>query len=159
MPHADRITGGLVIAFGGFLFVISRSIEGFGDDPVGPRFLPQAATLGLVLLGALLVANPGVRHARTDLTDIATEAKSQGLPPVILALVGIVYVGLFHVVGYLLATALVLPSVLVVFGHRRPVRILVLSLLVTAAFYGVFFVLLGAHDPPGAWLDLRGLLD
>lgn len=158
MLKIDQIVGGVVIALGGFLFAFSRTIEGFGDDPVGPRFLPQTTTLGLVMLGGLLVARAGTGLASGDRPTATTSERPRWLPVVLLALIALIYTGLFHAFGYLAATLLVLPAVLVVFGHRSALKIVALSCLVSTAFYGVFFGLLGVYDSPGVWLDLSGLL-
>ena len=155
----DMVAGGATVALGVFFLVASDSIQGFGDDPVGPKFLPQAVCLLMIVFGAVLGAGawrsarangPGEQPADAAEIDIRAVAT--------LGLIGILYSVLFFLLGYLAATLLVFPAVLYLFGARSIGEVALTTAASIALFYLVFFGLLGIHDPPGLWLDLPALL-
>ena len=109
----DMVAGGATVALGVFFLVASDSIQGFGDDPVGPKFLPQAVCLLMIVFGAVLgvgawrsarANGPGEQPAHAAETDVRAVAT--------LGLIGMLYSVLFFLLGYLAATLLVFPAVL-----------------------------------------------
>lgn len=74
--------------------------------------------------------------------------------------IGFAYIWLFSATGYLIATAIAMALLLVVFGTSSVGKVAVLTIGGTAAYYIIFIRLMGIYDPPG-WLinlEVLGLL-
>nr|WP_067287380.1 tripartite tricarboxylate transporter TctB family protein [Marinobacterium profundum] len=129
-------------------------------DPVageiGAKLFPQAVSAALILISTLLLWNA----RRLPASDAPRDwmPQSSTLHVLLLATLGLTYVGLIEALGYALATLIASTAVFLLFGHRRPQRLLLMAVLATAAYYLCFFVGLGVYDPPGSVLDIRALL-
>jgi len=72
---------------------------------------------------------------------------------------GFVYIGLFHVLGYIISTMISMALMMLVFGNRKPLQIIVMSIVAAFAYDYVFMNLMGLYDPPGEWFDLTRFLE
>lgn len=153
----DGVAGFCVAVIGAILIVTAQGIRGFGDDPVGPKFLPVAGGALLVLFGLwLAVISRPVRNTEADrVAPSAFRGFHRAVLP--LGLLGILYALALPRFGYIIPTLLVLPGVFYIFGTRSPMVLLRDALATTIAFYLFFFVLFGVYDPPGEWLDISGI--
>ena len=51
---------------------------------------------------------------------------------------GFVYIGLFHVLGYIISTMISMALMMLVFGNRKPLQIIVMSIVAAFAYDYVF---------------------
>jgi hypothetical protein len=154
--NGDGAAGICVAVLGAIVIVVSQDIQGYGDDPVGPKFLPVAGASLLVLLGLwLAIASLAAPSTVDGGTGTGPGRFLRAVLP--LGILGILYALALPIFGYLLPTLLTLPVVLLIFGIRSPMALARLTLVTTAAFYLLFFMLLGVYDPPGEWLDISGI--
>lgn len=150
-----------------FFFSQASLIDTLSDDFVGPQFFPYALSFITVGIG-LFIGASAMYHA-SSLGPLAEEDTSRDeekfgfrdssisrITSVIA--VGLLYVGLFYATGYLLATAVSLFLMLVAFGNRSWLTLLVIS-VAGALFYNFVFIgLMGVYNPPGVFLDLENFL-
>ena len=71
--------------------------------------------------------------------------------------IGFAYIWLFSATGYLIATAITMASLLVAFGTCNAGKVVVLTIVGTAAYYTIFIWLMGIYDPPGWLINLEML--
>lgn len=140
----DRISGIVLIAIGAFLFTQTYQIP---LDPysagLGPRFFPQSLCLVLAGLGLLLILSAhNVTSAASQFDPKVFTANV--LPLVILTAI---YLTLFWLVGYLLASMISLAIAGYLFDVRGKALVL-LAIIASLAFYYLFFGLMGVFEPP-----------
>ena len=152
----NAAAGLAAVVLGIFFFVASNSIQGFGDDPVGPQFLPKAVSVLIALFGVLLIVQSrSANRLGTDANN-RVEATPISVNVLLLAAASVLYSALFFYLGFVLSSAVVLPAVLCLFGIRTLKGLSVMTILTISAFYIFFFVALGVHDPPGQLIDISG---
>jgi len=147
--------GTAAIVLGVFIFVIAGSIQGFGDDPVGPKFVPRAVATLISLIGAFLALRAWTAAHRGEVAaDPADAVEPERTGAVaVLAVASVVYALLFQAIGYAPTTLLIFPIVLYLFGMRGVAILAGYAVGAFCVFYLFFFVLLGIYDPPGQWFD------
>ena len=169
---AELLSAAVVVGVGIFSLYLAYSIKSFREETlIGPRLLPMAiAGLGIGL-GVLQFAIAWVRRVKSGKAGDSTfsgagNAKRPALSkPAVLRMaaiivIGFAYIWLFSATGYLIATAIAMASLLVVFGTRNVGKVAVLTIGGTAVYYIIFIWLMGIYDPPG-WLinlEMLGLL-
>jgi len=159
LASRDALTGGVIAVLGAFFFIAAGSIQGFGDDPVGPRFLPRTVCLLMIMLGLALAARSWWRgEADPGAQDSGPSAAVAKVKVAALGVAAVLYAALFYLVGFIFASLLAFPVVLYLFGLRSIVKLSVTTAAAVAVFYSFFFGLLGVPDPPGLWVDFFGLL-
>ena len=130
------------------IFVDPRD-PGFGarDFPIGVLAL-MAALAGFQLFKALLdlAKSQWTLYENGEVQPILRYL----LPTLLL---GFVYVWLIERFQYLLPTIFVLTVALALFGNRGVVRLLVVPLVVSLLFYGVFFGVFALNEAPGTILS------
>jgi hypothetical protein len=150
---------GVVAAF--YFLIIPASVidpDGYGmDQGLPPSFSPKlvaalAALLMLVRLGKLLL-NRGAAVA-SSITDEEDDL-STGLPR--RGLMGMAAALLFSqilipVLGFYIASGLLLFGLLAVLGERTAIRLIGFPLIVMAVVWGLFGQLLSIRLPAGLWL-------
>lgn len=113
---------------------------------VGPRFMPNAIGIGIVLSGVWLFAFPGAPPGPDSPQSMSLDWVSIGLMVILVA----AYVALFRVAGYVLATTLLLWGGAQILGDRRHlVRDGVIAVALALVIYYVFSQLLRINLPPG----------
>jgi hypothetical protein len=125
------------------------------DGGLGPRMVPMGAAAALLLLGLGQVA-----------ISLAAQRKQQpvaGSPVPILRIVGLAVLSIAYYfalgkVGYLAATIIATPLAFLLFGTRRPLTLVLVTVLCPAFFYLAFFVGLAVYPPSTDWFDLADLL-
>jgi hypothetical protein len=147
----SRMVGAAAAALGFATIVLAGGLrEGTATGGPGTRFLPVLLGGLMVLLGGIIALGRTPAPSPPSGTDTAGDG---GLvrPLVVLAAMAC-YALLFERLGFLLSTAPVLAILLVVHGERRWGVVLAVSVLASAATYGLF----------GLWLKVplpSGLLD
>lgn len=160
----------VVFAVGAFFLWQASLIDSFATDGIGPGIFPTFLAIAITALSVLVGINAFRLHRRGmddetgELTPEAAADDAFGFQDsdlvrvfVVIAL-GFVYVGLFHALGYLLATLLSLAFMLFAFGNRRWGTIIGLAVVGALAYDYVFMNLMGLYDPPGAFIDLKKIL-
>ncbi|HAJ37149.1 MAG TPA: hypothetical protein DCL15_15840 [Chloroflexi bacterium] len=113
---------------------------------VGPRFMPNAIGIGIILSGIWLFAFPGASPAPDSPLSVSLDWLSIGL------MLGVVaaYIAIFRMVGYVLATTLLLWGGAQILGERRHLmRDGVIAVVLSATIYYAFSQLLRINLPPG----------
>ncbi len=149
----DLIVGLFLVALAGFLYVASFDIPpGYDDEAVGPRFVPQAICLLLGSIGAV-IAFQGARGrpAPNDRTQFSGNRFLVDVAP--LSLLSFVYVGLFYLLGYWLATVLLIIAGGFLFGIRGK-ALIIMPLIAGSVFYYLFFKLMRVFEPPAKLLNI-----
>lgn len=126
--------------------------EGTTTGGPGPRFLPMLLGGLMVLLGAMIALGPA--RARPSGAAAAGEAdagESQGGQGRALATVAVIgaYTLLLDRLGFLLTTALLLATLMRMYGERRWAVVLSVAVCATGAAYGLFAGWLQVPLPPG----------
>jgi putative tricarboxylic transport membrane protein len=120
---------------------------GAGYDRIGPRVFPAIVAGGLLLLGASLAVFGG-RPAAADPAAPAP-APSGVVPMLYLGTAGLVFLVLVERAGFVIAAAAQFWLVARAFRSRRPVRDLIVAVLLAAAVYAGFSIGLGLALPQG----------
>ena len=163
-PHRDRVdlgVGAVTVAVGTAWLVLALRIDAYSDDVVGPRAVPVAISIGMLALGAIVCIRALFGRTRGDEVGADGEFGFRGANLARVAAVigsGLAFVVAFHAFGYLAATAVALLLALLAFGNRRPVLLAAVTVAGAIIYHTIFMHLMGLHDPPGAWLDLRALV-
>ena len=153
----------------GLFFIYQASlIDTLSDHAVGPSAGPLFLAAAMLAMGVLIGASAlyfnadrgGVNdalHANEPEEDFGFRDSDLKRVVAVVAL-GFVYIFLFHSLGYLISTLVVIPMVLWAFGNRRAGQIAVLAVAGALAYDYVFMGLMGLHDPAGAYFDLEDFL-
>jgi putative tricarboxylic transport membrane protein len=162
----------VVIGVGIFILYQGYSIRSFQEEIlIGPRLVPMAIAGMIIALGVLQFAIAWVHHVNSSKAGDSTFSGhgNSKRPPLskpavfrmaAILVIGFAYIWLFSATGYLIATAIAIAPLLVVFGIRNAGKVTVLTIGGTAVYYIIFIRLMGIYDPPG-WLinlDMLGLL-
>ena len=146
-----RLVAIFLVALGALVFYEALQVRSpAGFSPLGPRFVPLVVAVGLVALGALFL----VRTTWRVDDDLARKAGNEEAAAhwATLALIGvalIVYAFALAPLGYLLATAILIPVAARILGSDHWVRDTLVGVAVSAAIYVGFTELLGVRLPAG----------
>ena len=145
--RTDRYIGVGLIAFGIFMYHVSTTWPlNFSADPAGPAAIPKILCAGLVILGAILVVGSlGVKTKSTTPFVTRDELIITG----VLTAVCILYLVILPYIGYLLATPLLLASILVCVGSRKPKTVILVSIIATLVLFVLFYSILQVNLPLG----------
>ena len=167
---AEFLSAAIVVGVGIFSLYLAYSIKTYQEEILtGPRLVPMAIAGSGIGLGVLQFAITWVRRVKSGKAGDSTfygDGKRPALSkPAVLRMaaiivIGFAYIWLFSATGYLIATAIAMASLLVVFGTRNVGKVAVLTIGGTAVYYIIFIWLMGIYDPPG-WLinlEMLGLL-
>ena len=151
---SEFFSAGVVVGLGIFCLFHAYSIESFQKVLIGPRPVPMTIAGMIIGFGILqfFVAWMG-RGENGKAADGKSPALSNAavLRMAAIIVVGFAYIWLFSATGYLIATAIIMASLLVLFGIRPAGKVAVLTIGGTAVFYIIFIRLMGIYSPPG-WL-------
>ncbi|MGP4021348.1 tripartite tricarboxylate transporter TctB family protein [Saccharopolyspora sp. 5N708] len=143
-PWAARLSALLVLAVGLVVLVGSFTINSGGTyQAVGPQVFPLIVGAGTTLFGAIALARSvrGVDTGEPGGTDWRAVAK--------LAATLCGYVLLLVPAGFWQSSTVFFALVARILGSRKPVRDLVIGLVLSLAAYFLFDRLLGVSLPPG----------
>ena len=148
------LVGGAVCLIGlGAVYGALQIPRGAEGGIGGARIFPYLASGAILIFGALEF-HKGIRgtdKTRFALTKVPFEITS------LLAL-AIAYVLLITKLGYLIATGLVVPAALLLFGVRNPLGLLAAMVICPVVYQLIFFELLGVFPPFGEWFDLLDVI-
>lgn len=157
----------VTIAIGLFFAYQISKIDTISDNDIGPAYFPSI--LAGVMIGLGLLVGASALYFNSTVQKVTGEAedgdekfgfRDSDITRVFLVIaMGFVYIALFYGFGYFIATVISLALMMLVFGNRNVVLILVLSLIGALVYQYVFMGLMGLHDPPGLYFDQGRFLD
>jgi len=156
-----EIAVAIVLALiGAFFIYLASSIPQALNDPIGPKVLPMFLAISLVAGGALVAILALVKHGPGTPDEVDMKSSygfRESNVPLIFAVIGcgIVYLISFWAFGYFVATFIAVVLIMLTFGNRNWLLILVISLVAAMVYQFVFMGLMGLFDPPGNITDLR----
>ena len=161
--ESELFSAVVVVSLGIFCLYHAYTIESFQIVLIGPRPVPMTIAGMIIGFGVLQFLVAWVGRGENGK---AANGKSSALSNTAvfrmaaIIVVGFAYIWLFSATGYLIATAITMASLLIVFGTHKAGRVALLTIIGTAAYYAIFIWLMGIYDPPG-WLinlEMLGLL-
>lgn len=165
----ELVSVAVIVGLGIFYLYLAYSIQSYQDGlMVGPRLVPMTiAGLGIGL-GVLQFIIARVRRAKsskagdptlssTDNSNSPALSKIAVFRMTAVILIGFAFIWLFSAAGYLIATAISIAALLVVFGTHNAGKVAVLTVAGTAAYYIIFIQLMGIYAPPGWLINLTVL--
>jgi len=165
----ELISVAVVVGFSIFYLYLAYSIQSYQQGIiVGPRLVPMVIAglgIGLGVLQFIIARVSRVKSGKATDPKLCVVAKS--LWPALsktsvfrmaaVILTGFAFIGLFSAAGYLIATAIAIATLLVIFGNYNVGKVAVLTLGGTAAYYLIFIQLMGIYAPPGWLINLETL--
>jgi putative tricarboxylic transport membrane protein len=138
------------MAFSSGAYAVTLGFKKFRNVPVGPEFFPRWLAVGLfvcsgvLLFQALKAAPAGARPVPTlSPRDAGVRRMLVGLGVILL------YALSWNLLGFILATPLVLFAVTFLLGHRKIPVMVIFALAATAVIFSAFRFLLGIEMPLG----------
>jgi len=129
----------LVLALILYFYLIPNFVVDNGQDSMSPSFFPQLGTILIGMGGTSLIVTAiysGLaENGNTKLVKISPE----GLLNVFLIIVAIAgFIQLFQLLGYFYATPTLIAALMLIFGSRNSLHILIVAVISTVFFYVVF---------------------
>lgn len=146
-----RLASLAVVGLGGVALLGATQVRpGAGYVPVGPSVMPAVVGIGLILLGSILLVRATIRPDLDLARHVEVEAAASDwrTPGLILASL-IVYAAALGPLGYVPATSVFLPVAAAVLGSRRPVRDLLVAIVLSTVVFIGFTEFLGVRLPAG----------
>lgn len=140
-PAINRdLVSGIILALAGWLFFVSAgSIGSTEEGLVGPAFVPRIVSGLLMVFGAILGAGSVIGSGRTrmhaptpdePLTDPEKDLDAGiAVRSFLLIGIGFLFVFLFTRVGFAATAMATIAASLLIFGERRPVRLVLVSVI------------------------------
>ena len=148
--NQSTVTSIALALIGAGAMLASIDIPRDPDGGLGARVFPMMSSGALILLGTIgFLTGLKSGTARKEKTDSKLLARIAA----VLAL-SLFYVWIIGKLGYLIGTALVAPSILMLFGIRNPLGLLTAAIVCPAVYHAIFFLGLGVYPPYGEWFDL-----
>ena len=143
-----------VVLLIGVFFIFQASTIDTTREIVGPRTLPMALAVSMVLGGAWLALR-AVLNKTGELKDGYGFLESD--VPRILMVVGCggLFVFVFFVLGYFTALFVTFVAMLYTFGVRNWLKMVIGSLLLAFIFQWLFMGIMLLNDPKGVLIDMR----
>ena len=145
--------GAVVIAIGVF-FVMQALTIGASKEIVGPRTMPMALAVSMIVGGAWLtlralrgqagLIKPGYGFRESDLKRIS-----------LVIACGVAFLGSFWAFGYFIAIIITYISMLRTFGVKDKVWMLGGALVFAVVLQWLFMGVMLLNDPSGALIDIR----
>ncbi|CCQ75241.1 tripartite tricarboxylate transporter TctB family protein [Magnetospira sp. QH-2] len=160
--HEFLISLGIVV-LSLMAIALANTIPPSNDDGVGARFIPLVLSVSMLILGGIGMAYAATINAPKEPEPAQNQASQVSLTGMlfrigVLTALGFFYLFLMGALGYALSTFVVLVMCLVLFGNKRPIPVILMSLIGTAIYYVVFVKQLGIYDPPGWLIDVSSFL-
>lgn len=145
--RTDRYVGLGFVVLGALCFYDSTGWKkSFASDPAGPAAIPKILCIGLILLGLVLAIGGFLCKKKPEGRFITGQ---ELITTLVLCGICVAYILLLKIIGYLLATPLLIASVLVTVGMRKPKPIILISLITTIILFFLFYSLLRVNLPLG----------
>jgi putative tricarboxylic transport membrane protein len=143
-------------------YTVTLGFKKFRNVPVGPEFFPRWLAVGLfvcsgvLLFQALKTVVPAGGKTDEDKKSLTLSPRDAGVRRMLIGLgILLLYALSWNLLGFILATPLVLFAVTFLLGHRKIPVMAIFALAATAVIFCAFRFLLGIEMPLGV---LDGLL-
>ena len=158
----------ILLAFEVWAYIQSTGFRQVKGAYVQASTFPQIMIIGMALFTVVLLVQSIVKLTAGMKPDDPDNAPAPTLNPLkdkgvgaallVIALC-VVYVLLFEKLGYVLVSALVSMIIMWLIGKRKPVTVVLVSLLVPLVMWLIFYKLLTVNIPMGVLQPLRDLVD
>lgn len=143
---ADRVIFVCTLVLAGVYFYATEQLPTLEiGDPLGPKAFPRLLVAGLVITAGILLIEM-IRGRKAVESDVP---KGAGVDRATWLVVGgatiwtLIYFTLFEPLGYVVATAIYLTALTLIFNKRRPVMNITTSVLFALGSYLMFTKVLG----------------
>jgi putative tricarboxylic transport membrane protein len=138
MGKIDIVYGLLLGAFSLLFFGATMKFPK-SSGGIDPRVFPLVVIAATFALSVLLIIQGMLRTVRGQVSQEKTLPRGKiALKLLTIVGAGLLYAAVLDAVGYVLATPLIMALGMYFFGERKPLRIALVSVLVSAALYLVF---------------------
>lgn len=143
-----------IVAFVGLFFVYQASTIGSSSEAVGPRTMPMALAISLVL-GAVWLAIRAVRGKVGDIKEGYGFLDSNLKRITLVVGCGALFVITFWLFGYFVAIIAGYISTLYAFGVRDKMKTIIGALVMAIVMQWLFMGVMRLNDPKGVLIDVR----
>ena len=143
-----------IVAFVGVFFVYQASTIGGSNEAVGPRTMPMALAITL-LLGAVFLAWRAFRGKVGEMKEGYGFLDSDLKRIVMVVGCGALFVLTFWLFGYFVAIIVGYVSTLYAFGVRDKVKTITGALVMALVMQWLFMGVMRLNDPKGVLIDVR----
>ncbi len=143
-----------VVLFIGVFFVFQAFTIETSRESVGPRTLPMILAVALVI-GALWLALRAYRGKIGELKDGYGFLESDVKRIFLVVACGVLFVTTFWAFGYFVAVIVTLIAMLLTFGVRNWIAMILGPIVLAFIFQWVFMGVMLLNDPAGAIFDMR----
>ena len=158
----------LLLAFEIWAYVQASGFRQVKGAYVQASTFPQIMIIGMAIFTAVLLVQSVVKLAGQMKPDDPYAEAAPSLDPIknkgfgsallVIALC-VLYVALFDRLGYVLVSAVISIVIMWLIGKRKPVTVILVSVLVPLVMWLIFYKLLTVNIPMGVLQPLRDLVD
>lgn len=154
--NQEKLIGLALMAIGSAALAATLSMNIRADGAGGARIFPLIASVAILCLGLLQRINS--RPPPKNVPRAVTRDSGTGIRLAQLIAVAILYAVAPGYIGYLLSTGIATLLVLLLFGMRSPVKIVIVTVTLPFLYHLIFFVGFRIVPPRAEWFDLLNLL-
>jgi hypothetical protein len=143
-----------VVSLIGLFFLYQAFTIGVSKEAVGPRTMPMALAVALVL-GGLWLALRAFRGKVGNLKEGYGFLESNLKRITLVISCGSLFVVTFWLLGYFVAIIVTYVSMLYAFGVREKLKIIVGAIVMAFVMQWLFMGVMRLNDPSGVLIDLR----
>ena len=157
----------LLFAFEAFAWLQTNNIKVVKKAAVQPSTFPRIMIIGMAIFTVMLLIESIIKLTSMK-EDDPMAAKPESInfikdKGVLAALVVILlcagYVWLFDVLGYVVVSALICAAIMWIIGMRKPLSMILISVLVPLGMWLLFYKMLQVNIPMGILQFLRDIVD
>jgi len=143
-----------VVFLVGLFFVYQAFTIGASKESVGPRTLPMILAVSLVIGGCWLGLR-AILGKTGDLKDGYGFLESDVKRIFAVVACGVLFIATFWAFGYFLAVIVTLIAMLLTFGVRNWLAMIIGAVVLAVIFQWLFMGIMVLNDPKGAIFDMR----
>ncbi len=149
MRKANIIAGGIGIFFSAAAFFKTFTFKQFKNVPVGPEFFPRALAVALFICCLVLVIQNIIDKNNTEAAPTLS-LKNKDIQRMLIGLAIIIATAfLWSILGFLIVTPFTIFGLMLLLGKRDWIKMVIISVAVTAVVFLAFRFLLGIEMPMG----------
>lgn len=164
---ANLVASVILLAFEIWAYAQTLGFKFVKRAAVQPATFPQVMCVGMMVFTVILLIQSVISLIRMNPDDPNTQPaasinvfRNKGIQAGLFVIVlCILYVALFKVLGYVLASAIIAAIIMWLIGKRNVVQILLVSVLVPLLMWLVFYKMLTVNIPMGVLEPLKNLID
>ena len=145
---------GAVVLLIGLFFIFQAFTISTSRESVGPRTLPMMLAVSISIGGLWLILRAILRRVG-DLSDGYGFLESDVKRIILVVACGVLFVTLFWSFGYFVAVIFTLMAMLMTFGVRNWIAMIIGAIVLAFIFQWVFMGVMLLNDPKGAIFDMR----